>query len=627
MGKHTRAHKHDLQALLPHVFRVIDGEAKLTSICNEEGIPSTKTMQKHIRSVRAQLANGIARSDVKLSATALGRPTTLTGEQETALAQYCSDRQSVGAALDRETLCARAGEIAKAGGKTRTYTKRSRMLRSQNGLPEKRVIVKFSRQWFKRFLLRRNHSGERWTSRKISAIDPARARNVNRDQLTILYDNLRTVMSEHNFGPHQMYNVDETGVEGDFNSSRRKRLVLHGAPHHWGLQTGLREHTSVVMCMSATGHVIPPLFIFKDRLNEDVLEKSHIPGATACWTDNAYVDSNVFSSWIDHFLQHSTGARPLLLIMDGHKSHLSSETIQKCKEKDIVLLLLPPHTSHVTQPADVAVFHPLKASYHAKVEDWKETVIAGKYGESKLRRAALSKLTMSRPKVVELFTQAIVECVTPANCIAGFRATGIFPLNPQVIRDEKCAPSTLLLDPQVGTAVQPPQITVNEILFGEDVIARGSAAAGKPVTKGQRRKNLFSTSLIVTRDDVLAALQKLSDDKNAPKATGGRRGRPRKSQQSATEGKSGTENIVNSSLEPARDTAKDQEQSIAGRTEAAISNPVEEFPEDDACSSEECDSSESDIEPPPAKAARSAPLLRPHGRPARIIKPVNKDIL
>jgi hypothetical protein len=156
MGKHTRPHKHNLEDLLPHVFRVIDGDAKLTFICNEPGIPSTKTMQKYVKNVRAQLAAGISREDVTLTAPTLGRPTTLTTEQETALVDYCKDRESVGDVFDKDTLCAKAGDLAEKLGKTRTYTKHSGTLPSQTGFPEKRVVVKFSRQWFTRFLLRRS---------------------------------------------------------------------------------------------------------------------------------------------------------------------------------------------------------------------------------------------------------------------------------------------------------------------------------------------------------------------------------------------------------------------------------------------------------------------------------------
>ena len=49
-----------------------------------------------------------------------------------------------------------------------------------------------------------------------------------------------------------------------------------------------------------------------------------------------------------------------LLICDGHDSHISAEFIRHCIANHIVLLLLPPHCSHLMQPLDVGVFFPLK---------------------------------------------------------------------------------------------------------------------------------------------------------------------------------------------------------------------------------------------------------------------------
>ena len=52
-----------------------------------------------------------------------------------------------------------------------------------------------------------------------------------------------------------------------------------------------------------------------------------------------------------------------LLIIDGHESHCSVDFQDLCKEKNIVLLCMPPHSSHLLQPLDVACFSPLKRKY------------------------------------------------------------------------------------------------------------------------------------------------------------------------------------------------------------------------------------------------------------------------
>lgn len=46
--------------------------------------------------------------------------------------------------------------------------------------------------------------------------------------------------------------------------------------------------------------------------------------------------------------------------MDGHVSHCSAPLIQKAKEENIFLFVLVPHTTHICQPLDVAVYKSLK---------------------------------------------------------------------------------------------------------------------------------------------------------------------------------------------------------------------------------------------------------------------------
>lgn len=53
----------------------------------------------------------------------------------------------------------------------------------------------------------------------------------------------------------------------------------------------------------------------------------------------------------------------MLLILDGHSSHLTPEFDQICKENDIISLCMPAHASHLLQPLDVGCFAVLKRVY------------------------------------------------------------------------------------------------------------------------------------------------------------------------------------------------------------------------------------------------------------------------
>lgn len=59
------------------------------------------------------------------------------------------------------------------------------------------------------------------------------------------------------------------------------------------------------------------------------------------------------------------------LFVDGHKSHLTPGVSDFCKENQIILVPLPPNTTHILQRADVSVFKPLKDGWKEAVKQWK----------------------------------------------------------------------------------------------------------------------------------------------------------------------------------------------------------------------------------------------------------------
>lgn len=55
--------------------------------------------------------------------------------------------------------------------------------------------------------------------------------------------------------------------------------------------------------------------------------------------------------------------RKHLIIMDNHDSHIQLELLNYARENGILILTIPPHTSHKLQPLDRTVFGPLKTYY------------------------------------------------------------------------------------------------------------------------------------------------------------------------------------------------------------------------------------------------------------------------
>ena len=72
--------------------------------------------------------------------------------------------------------------------------------------------------------------------------------------------------------------------------------------------------------------------------------------------------TEIFYDWFQFlFIVSRRPDHAVLLILDGHASHVTINVIKLAYENNIHLLCrLPAHTSHILQPLDVSVFYSFK---------------------------------------------------------------------------------------------------------------------------------------------------------------------------------------------------------------------------------------------------------------------------
>jgi len=93
-------------------------------------------------------------------------------------------------------------------------------------------------------------------------------------------------------------------------------------------------------------------------------------GAIGRASRSGWMNEDLFSDFMQHFIQHTrcTKDRSVLLILDNVESHITIKTIDLARENGVVLLTLPPHTSHRLQPLDRAVNGPFKKAYNVAMD-------------------------------------------------------------------------------------------------------------------------------------------------------------------------------------------------------------------------------------------------------------------
>ena len=89
--------------------------------------------------------------------------------------------------------------------------------------------------------------------------------------------------------------------------------------------------------------------IFKrKRVKPELTDNAPVGTIQSC-SENGWVNTELFIKYIKHFVKFVDCAkeRKVLLIFDGHKTHTKSlELIDNARDNGIVLISLPPHTSH-----------------------------------------------------------------------------------------------------------------------------------------------------------------------------------------------------------------------------------------------------------------------------------------
>ncbi|KAL5499318.1 hypothetical protein EMCRGX_G010708 [Ephydatia muelleri] len=292
----------------------------------------------------------------------MGPPSVLTKAEEAMLANFCTKYLKCGFPINREDLFDIVQRIIQVDGRQTPFT---------DGRP--------GYYWFQGFM-RRNPA---LTERSAEILTGGRAA-VTEAAIRKWFNDIKTyVVDEEHAGdvfqdPLRIFNFDES----NFLLARKKGKVLGPVNYKSFLQSSQendKEGLTVLMGYSASGKIAPPMIVYsyKQHIPRDVIEavESADPTWAAGRSDTGWMTSVTFYDYISQVFEPWLTAnhvpRPVLVYADGHKSHLSLEIAEFCREKRILLVALYPNSTHLLQPLDVSVFKSLKNLWTTAKNLWK----------------------------------------------------------------------------------------------------------------------------------------------------------------------------------------------------------------------------------------------------------------
>ena len=242
-----------------------------------------------------------------------------------------------------------------------------------------------------------------------------RATAFNKYNAKLYFDNLTSVFDIYNFEGRQIFNVDEAEVTTVQVSNRV--VTAKGTRRVDAITSAERgELVTVVYSVCASGSVAPPMFIFPRQNYRDYFIRGGPEGCTGTALSSDWINEKLFVEYLDHFAKHThcSPQNMILSLLDNHASHISLAAIDKCKKLGIILLTIPPKTSHRLQPLDVSIFSPFKTAYNSAMNAW-------------IQSHPGKKVTIY--DIPQLVCQAQINAMISRNVLSRFQITGTWPNN------------------------------------------------------------------------------------------------------------------------------------------------------------------------------------------------------
>lgn len=346
----------------------------------------------------------------------MGPDSVLTKTEETALKDWCIALAKCGFPLKRDDLLNTVHNII-----------------SEDKRPNPFVNNRPGKKWYQSFLRRNPELSER-TPENISKGRAVVTEEGIRKWFAELMKHLEDINSSDILtDPDRIFNGDETSFY--ICPKTGKVIAPRGYKNVYQIVKGKeKEAVTVLIFISASGKILPPCVVFPYvRPPKDVIN-SMPDGWLLGKSETGWMKSEIFYDYIvkglNEWVKEEKIKKPVLIFVDGHKSHLTMRLSEYCHENGIILYALPPNATHLIQPADVSVFKPFKVEWKNTVYEWAT--------QPENVNSVLTKATFC-----PLLKKVLEKENLSRTIIHGFRKCGLYPCNPNALDYSKCVQNNL----------------------------------------------------------------------------------------------------------------------------------------------------------------------------------------
>ena len=233
----------------------------------------------------------------------------------------------------------------------------------KNGSPGKKWLKLFMKRWNKDLSLRTPQN-----------LPKSRAIAVSQECIDEFFSMVekKFISLEATFGPipaSSIFNCDEIG----FSTSQGENKIVcrRGMKNPCANVADVdKAYYTVNYCYNAKGEFLPPYIIYKSINLYDSWCRNGPSGTGYNTSKSGWMEERTFNDWFNSFFLNHKPDGPVVLFFDNHSSHVTLPLIRQAILNNVHIIFIPPHTSHVFQPLDVAAFKPFKSNWKKIVHDY-----------------------------------------------------------------------------------------------------------------------------------------------------------------------------------------------------------------------------------------------------------------
>lgn len=123
----------------------------------------------------------------------------------------------------------------------------------------------------------------------------------------------------------------------------------------YSITADTREQIAILCAASASGETIPPcMHIFPG------MRFKYNPMVNFGHSASGWINAELFFGWVANHFAKKVIVWPVVLLVDGHASHIDYIPLCFARRTTSSYFCLPPHSSNLTQSLDVSFYKPLR---------------------------------------------------------------------------------------------------------------------------------------------------------------------------------------------------------------------------------------------------------------------------